>query len=61
MQPSKPKPVSPTVRSVMTWNKGAFIGPKLEQVWSIRFTLRRESRIRDLALFDLAIDSRLRG
>ena len=65
MQPSKPKPVSPTVRPVMPWNKGAFVGPKPplkpKQVWSIRLTLQREGRIRDLALFDLAIDSKLRG
>ncbi|MGI4792982.1 MAG: tyrosine-type recombinase/integrase [Janthinobacterium lividum] len=34
---------------------------KSKQVWSIRLTLQREGRIRDLALFDLAIDSKLRG
>ena len=65
MQPSKPKPVSPTVRPVVPWNKGAFVGPKPplkpKQVWSIRLTLQRDGRIRDLALFDLAIDSKLRG
>ena len=50
---------------MVPWNKGAFIGPKpplkSKQVWSIRLTLQREGRIRDLALFDLAIDSKLRG
>ncbi len=65
MQPSKPKPVSPTIRSVVPWNKGVFVGPKPplkpKQVWSIRLTLHREGRIRDLALFDLAIDSKLCG
>ena len=30
-------------------------------MWSIRLNLQREGRIRDLALFDLAIDSKLRG
>lgn len=52
-------------RSVAPWNKGAFVGPKPplkpKQVWSIRLNLQREHRIRDLALFDLAIDSKLRG
>ena len=65
MQPSNLKPVSPTTRPVVPWNKGAFVGPKPplkpKQVWSIRLTLQREGRIRDLALFDLAIDSKLRG
>ena len=54
-----------TERQVVPWNKGAFVGPKPplkpKQVWSIRFNLQREQRIRDLALFDLAVDSKLRG
>ena len=54
-----------TERSVVPWNKGAFVGPKPplkpKQVWSIRLNLQREQRIRDLALFDLAVDSKLRG
>jgi integrase len=49
----------------MPWNKGRFVDPKPplkpKQVWSIRLHLQREQRIRDLALFDLAIDSKLRG
>lgn len=65
MEPSKPKTALPTTRPVVPWNKGAFVGPKPplkpKQVWSIRLNLQRESRIRDLALFDLAIDSKLRG
>ena len=65
MQALKPKTVHPTVRPAVPWNKGAFVGPKPllkpKQVWSIRLTLQREGRIRDLALFDLAIDSKLRG
>jgi hypothetical protein len=32
-----------------------------EQIWAIRFFLNREGRVRDRALFDLAIDSKLRG
>ena len=50
---------------MVPWNKGAFVGPKPplkpKQVWSIHFTLQREGRVRNLALFDLAIDSKLRG
>ena len=34
---------------------------KPQQVWAIRFWLEREGRLRDRALFDLAIDSKLRG
>ncbi len=49
----------------MPWNFGAKIGPKRplnqKQIWAIRFFLDREERIRDRALFDLAIDSKLRG
>ena len=52
-------------RPVVPWNKGAFVGPKPplkpKQVWSIRLNLQRERRIRDFALFDLAVDSKLRG
>lgn len=47
------------------WNKGKLIGPKppllLKHVWSIRSKLSADSRIRDLAMFNLAIDSKLRG
>jgi integrase len=48
-----------------TWNKGKLIRarPPLrpKDVWSIRTRLLMEGRIRDLALFNLAIDSKLRG
>jgi len=47
------------------WNKGRFVGPKPplkpKQVWAIRIYLQRQQRVRDLAMFDLAIDSKLRG
>ena len=47
------------------WNEGKLIGarPPLrpKHVWSIRTRLLLERRIRDLALFNLAIDSKLRG
>jgi hypothetical protein len=43
------------------WHLMGRFGSKPKQVWSIRPTLQREDRIRDLALFDLTIDSKLRG
>src|ERR1700761_925957 len=47
------------------WNKGKLIGarPPLrpKHVWAIRTRLLLEGRIRDLALFNLVIDSKLRG
>src|SRR4051812_7201813 len=54
----------PHTRPVVPWNKGRFVGPKPplkpEQVWAIRPHLQREQRLRDLAMCDLAIDSKLR-
>jgi integrase len=47
------------------WNKGKIIGAKPplrpKHVWSIRTKLQVEERLRDLALFNMAIDSKLRG
>jgi integrase len=47
------------------WNKGKLVGPKPplrpSHVWSIRTKLQIDGRTRDLALFNLAIDSKLRG
>ena len=47
------------------WNKGKLIGAKppllAKHVWSIRTKLQIEKRTRDLAMFNLAIDSKLRG
>ena len=47
------------------WNKGKLIGakPPLRQkhVWAIRTKLQIDERTRDLAMFNLAIDSKLRG
>lgn len=47
------------------WNAGRKVGSKRalkpKQIWEIRFWLDRERRLRDRALFDLAIDSKLRG
>ena len=47
------------------WNKGKLIGQKppfkLNEIWAIRIRLEISNRIRDLALFNLAIDSKLRS
>lgn len=53
------------VHSHEPWNKGKLIGQKpplkLKDIWGIRIHLQLEKCIRDLALFNLAIDSKLRG
>lgn len=55
----------PGVRGRPAWNAGHTFGAKRplkpKDVWSIRFWLEQECRLRDRALFDLAIDSKLRG
>ncbi|NEX63138.1 tyrosine-type recombinase/integrase [Noviherbaspirillum galbum] len=47
------------------WNKGKLVGQKaqlkLKEIWAIRTRLQLAERTRDLALFNLAIDSKLRG
>jgi integrase len=47
------------------WNHGRIIGPKPplkpKHIWAIRTRLQHEGRVRDLAMFNLAIDSKLRG
>lgn len=47
------------------WNKGKLIGAKPplrpKHIWAIRTRLMIERRSRDLAMFNLAIDSKLRG
>jgi len=57
-------PVLTTTKRI-PWNKGKLIGAKPplrpKHVWSIRTKLQVAGRIRDLALFNLAIDSKLRG
>jgi integrase len=55
----------PTIRKRTPWNKGKLTGAKPplrpEHVWSIRTKLQIGGRVRDLAMFNLAIDSKLRG
>jgi integrase len=47
------------------WNKGKLIGQtpplRFKEIWAVRVRLQIARRIRDLALFNLAIDSKLRG
>jgi integrase len=54
-----------TVARRVPWNKGKLVGarPPLrpKHVWAIRTKLQMEREVRDLALFNLAIDSKLRG
>jgi integrase len=56
---------SPPAPICTPWNKGKLIGAKPplwpKHVWSIRTKLQIEGRILELALFNLAIDSKLRG
>lgn len=55
----------PSMQGRAPWNAGKTVGTKRpltqKQIWAIRFFLDREGRLRDRALFDLAIDSKLRG
>jgi hypothetical protein len=52
-------------RQRLPWNRGRLIGQKRplkpKDVWTIRVRLQMEGRRRDLAMFNLAIDSKLRG
>ena len=47
------------------WNKNKIIGQrkplKISHIWGIRIRLELENNVRDLALFNLALDSKLRG
>jgi integrase len=56
---------SPATSKRIPWNKGKLTGAKPplrpKHVWSIRTKLQMADRKRDLALFNLAIDSKLRG
>jgi hypothetical protein len=47
------------------WNKGKLVGQmapfKLKDIWALRVRLQMEGRVRELAPFNLGIDSKLRG
>jgi len=57
--------VTNTPHRHIPWNKGKLIGQKPplkpKEIWSIRIRLQLAHRTRDIALFNLAIDSKLRG
>jgi integrase len=53
------------VNASTTWNKGKLIGQKpplkLREIWAIRIRLQLKKEARELAIFNLAIDSKLRS
>jgi integrase len=55
----------PVCRTMIPWNRGRLVGPKpplkTEEIWSIRIRLQVAHCVRDLALFNLALDSKLRA
>jgi hypothetical protein len=59
--------MEPSVNSVRRdpWNKGKIVGQmapfKVKDIWALRVRLQMEARVRELALFNLGIDSKLRG
>ena len=56
---------TPEYQKHTPWNKGKLVGQKLplklKEIWAIRIRLQLTNCIRDLALFNLAIDSKLRS
>lgn len=53
------------IMNTSPWNKNRIIGQKkplqISQIWGIRIRLELEGKTRDLALFNIALDSKLRG
>jgi hypothetical protein len=56
---------SKTEAYAIPWSKGKLLGQKpplkLKEIWAIRIRLQLANRARELGLFNLAIDSKLRG
>ena len=54
-----------TILNREAWNKGKLVGQKPplkpKDIWAVRIHLQHEHAVRDLAMFNLAIDSKLRG
>jgi len=54
-----------TAQKREAWNKGKMIGQKPplkpKDIWAIRIHLQHKHAVRDLEMFNLAIDSKLRG
>src|SRR5215203_2006064 len=67
LQPEEEDDMDATVTVVgrEPWNKGKLVGQKaplkVKDIWAIRVRLQLQLRTRDLALFDLGIDSKLRS
>jgi hypothetical protein len=69
LAPQQKEPIMETIALPTTtrepWNKGKLVGQKtplkLKEIWAIRVRLQMASRRRELALFNLAIDSKLRA
>ncbi len=62
---SEANPLLRPVKPKVPWNKGKLVGQKAplkqQEIWSLRVKLDIAGRTRDLALFNLAFDSKLRG
>ena len=58
------KPNAQTLPHPAAWNKGKLVDQKtpvkLKEIWAIRIRLQLAEKVSDLALFNLAIDSKLR-
>ena len=59
------EPATAATQCRQPWNKGKLVGQKaplkLKDIWAIRVRLQIFARVRELALFNLAIDSKLRA
>lgn len=57
--------ITVTAAQQIPWNKGKLVGQKpplrLKEIWAIRIRLQLAKKARELALFNLAVDSKLRG
>ena len=62
---SEPQNSRATCSPKSAWNKGKLVGAKPplqpKHVWAIRTRLQLDGQLRDLALFNLAVDSKLRA
>ena len=56
---------TPVLPACTPWNKGELVGQKpplkLREVWTVRIRLQMAGKTREVALFDLAIDGKLRA
>jgi hypothetical protein len=54
-----------TSATKVPWNKGKIVGQKaplkLKNIWAVRIRLQLSHRVRELALFDRGLDSKLRA